>query len=499
MFTKNLVRAALIGALVLPGLAVAAVPTTMTQQGRLLTEDGAPVTGSKSIRFIIYDAPTGGAILWESDVEVTFDETGFYTAVLGDNTNPLDAMVFAEGAAYLTMAVDGGAEMSPRQPVTAVPYAQVAGSVAPGSIDADALASGLVLDPSNLPADLADGDDDALGGITCNQGQVAGWGTSGWECVDVLTSGTTTLSSLSCGTNQVAGYNGTGWVCLDWVSPSATLAGLSCTNGQVAIYTNGVWACGNFPTPAWANITGIPASLLDGDQDTTYSAGTGLTLNGTTFSFNSAYTVPNASNAGTLDNLDSTEFFRLSANNTVAGATTFNNDVTINGVAHTQAKRVYRDKAGTIPPAGQVTTYQRRAERLHLVNSRRQETLQIPHTDLVDLCGDEDGCTMSVSMRKWGNTLDEDVQANALGRVHFSYNGTSGKWRFSEDAAATGRDGDSVETNRNMGWDCCYISDFEYISAVGQNDGARSMYLLNWTSATCPLANNLECHMTIDD
>lgn len=37
----------------------------------------------------------------------------------------------------------------------------------------------------------------------------------------------------------------------------------------------------------WNNLTNVPASLQDGDDDTTYSAGTGLDLSGTTFSLNS--------------------------------------------------------------------------------------------------------------------------------------------------------------------------------------------------------------------
>ena len=34
----------------------------------------------------------------------------------------------------------------------------------------------------------------------------------------------------------------------------------------------------------WNNLTNAPAGLADGDDDTTYSAGDGLALNGTQFS-----------------------------------------------------------------------------------------------------------------------------------------------------------------------------------------------------------------------
>ncbi len=41
----------------------------------------------------------------------------------------------------------------------------------------------------------------------------------------------------------------------------------------------------------WSGLTGVPAGFADGvDNDTTYSAGTGLTLSGTTFALNTGYT-----------------------------------------------------------------------------------------------------------------------------------------------------------------------------------------------------------------
>ncbi len=44
--------------------------------------------------------------------------------------------------------------------------------------------------------------------------------------------------------------------------------------------------------PAWGNITGIPLDIADGDADTTYSAGAGMSLVGTTFSVNDATIAP---------------------------------------------------------------------------------------------------------------------------------------------------------------------------------------------------------------
>ncbi|MGX1930746.1 beta strand repeat-containing protein [Flagellimonas sp. 2504JD4-2] len=48
--------------------------------------------------------------------------------------------------------------------------------------------------------------------------------------------------------------------------------------------------------PDWANITNIPADIDDGDDDTTYAAGTGLSLTGTTFSVDNANIAPDWAN-----------------------------------------------------------------------------------------------------------------------------------------------------------------------------------------------------------
>ncbi len=52
---------------------------------------------------------------------------------------------------------------------------------------------------------------------------------------------------------------------------------------------------------AWSNLTGIPAGFADGvDNDTTYTAGTGLTLNGTQLSLAGTYRLPQSCNSGQI-------------------------------------------------------------------------------------------------------------------------------------------------------------------------------------------------------
>ncbi len=50
----------------------------------------------------------------------------------------------------------------------------------------------------------------------------------------------------------------------------------------------------------WSGLAGVPPSLNDGDDDTTYSAGTGLTLSGTQFSLTGSYRLPQGCSSGQI-------------------------------------------------------------------------------------------------------------------------------------------------------------------------------------------------------
>lgn len=116
--------------------AFAAVPTTLTEQGRLLDTSGTPVTGSVSLVFSLYDAASGGNLLWTEPQTITLDE-GYFSALLGSVTAfPTNAL---NGATrYLGVKVNTDPEMSPRQTVNSVPYALLAanvnGDITPNSV-----------------------------------------------------------------------------------------------------------------------------------------------------------------------------------------------------------------------------------------------------------------------------------------------------------------------------------------------------------------------------
>ena len=107
--------------------ASAQVPSTMIHQGRLLDRSGAPVSGTQSVVYRIYDTATGGTALWSETITVTLDD-GYFSAQLGATT-PLTPALFGGRSRYLGVTVGSDSEMAPREPFGAVPYAMVAGNV----------------------------------------------------------------------------------------------------------------------------------------------------------------------------------------------------------------------------------------------------------------------------------------------------------------------------------------------------------------------------------
>ena len=136
-------------AVALAGLAYAshagAVPMALDEQGRLFDATGAPVAGTTTFVFTLYDAPTGGNVLWSESQTVTLDG-GYFSARLGETT-PFPANAFDGTKRYLGVAVNGDAEMTPRQATVSVPYAVVSdnatGDISPKTVS---VGGGTVID-----------------------------------------------------------------------------------------------------------------------------------------------------------------------------------------------------------------------------------------------------------------------------------------------------------------------------------------------------------------
>ncbi len=136
---------ALLGAFLAPP-AWAQVPAEMHQEGLLQAANGIPLEGPVDLRFRLYQNAAGGAALWTEDhrgVEV-FD--GYYSVLLGSQ-RALDPTLVAQ-ARFLTVAVDGGAELLPRVRLASVPFALLAQDVIGGKVDARnvRIAGNLVID-----------------------------------------------------------------------------------------------------------------------------------------------------------------------------------------------------------------------------------------------------------------------------------------------------------------------------------------------------------------
>ncbi len=118
------------------GTALAAVPTTITHQGRLFDTNGAPVNDTVNVTFAIYDAVDAAIPIWSEDHSVTFDN-GYFSISLGEIV-PFDQTTFDGSVRYLGITVGADDEMEPRAEVASVPYAILAnnvnGDITPSSV-----------------------------------------------------------------------------------------------------------------------------------------------------------------------------------------------------------------------------------------------------------------------------------------------------------------------------------------------------------------------------
>ena len=151
-----------------------AVPMQLSQQGRLVDSSGAAAAGNHNLTFRLYNASTGGTLLWNETVSTNFTN-GYYSVVLGSDTinNPLEDSVLESGDLFIEIEIDSDGPLTPRSAVTSTPFARVAGKAQ--SADWGGLTS--------IPSDIDDGDDDTVGALSCSVGEQPVYNGSGvWEC-----------------------------------------------------------------------------------------------------------------------------------------------------------------------------------------------------------------------------------------------------------------------------------------------------------------------------
>jgi len=94
-----------------------AVSSGISYQGRLTDSDGAPLTGTYTMRFTVYDTAVAGTALWDSgDLNIDV-ENGLFNVKLGVNPD------IVNGQALWLSIIVGGQTLSPRQEILPAPYA----------------------------------------------------------------------------------------------------------------------------------------------------------------------------------------------------------------------------------------------------------------------------------------------------------------------------------------------------------------------------------------
>jgi len=116
------------------------VPLTIGYQGYLTDAAGQPINTSVALTLRLYDAASGGKLLWQEVQPGVTVSKGVFQVLLGSVT-PLDERLFA-AQRYLGLQAGGDPEMTPRQALASSPYAIWARNAV--SADAAALVSGPV-------------------------------------------------------------------------------------------------------------------------------------------------------------------------------------------------------------------------------------------------------------------------------------------------------------------------------------------------------------------
>ena len=114
----------------------AGVPGSFNYQGVLRDGVGGPMPAQPTlVHFNLYDAATGGTLLWTNETTVLLDSNGLFNVTLPDVNGKLTGVIASNSEIFLGLAVGTGSEISPRQQLLSVPFALKAGDVSQASGD----------------------------------------------------------------------------------------------------------------------------------------------------------------------------------------------------------------------------------------------------------------------------------------------------------------------------------------------------------------------------
>ncbi|MBN4056779.1 hypothetical protein JYU19_00555 [bacterium AH-315-J21] len=105
---------------------LAAAPNTINYQGRLADNTGNPVAdGAFLVKFVIYDAPAAGTVLWDAGFQNINTINGLFSYELGSNV-VFPSNLFADTARWLGVTIGVDAELTPRTRITSQAFARQA-------------------------------------------------------------------------------------------------------------------------------------------------------------------------------------------------------------------------------------------------------------------------------------------------------------------------------------------------------------------------------------
>jgi hypothetical protein len=189
----------------------------MSFQGRLLKSDGSPETGTPTLTFFIYAAPTGGDVLWSEPQNVPLTN-GFYAVRLGAGT-PFPANLFDGSPRWLAVQVGTEAELAPRQFIATVPYAFRAAQAASAT--------------SATTAAHASSADTATRATSADHATVADTATSATSADHASSADTLSIPGLVVGGYRSSQSSQSTWTCSNtWGNGSCSTSGPgSCSGG----------------------------------------------------------------------------------------------------------------------------------------------------------------------------------------------------------------------------------------------------------------------------
>lgn len=118
--------------------------------------------------------------------------------------------------------------------------------------------------------------------------------------------------------------------------------------------------------------------------------------------------------------------------------------------------------------------------------SQRGNTVNIPESKVIELCGDIDGCTVRIGMYNWNGT-----RRTASRETLFYYNSYSRNWRASAGDVEGTTDNNSTQHIINA-WSC-YFTDGNYSQYYNHGDLNRNFAVLSWNQY------NADCRVTLID